>query len=147
MQRFTARIQQDDGTAGCGIELPFNPKEVFGKARAPVVATIGSHTYRTTTCSMGGSFWIPLASKHREAAGVEPGQRVAVALELDESPREVETPADLAAALSEHPDAAAAWAKLSYTHRREHVEAITGAKKPETRARRIARCLGMLSGS
>ncbi|HEY3004739.1 MAG TPA: YdeI/OmpD-associated family protein, partial [Kribbellaceae bacterium] len=29
------------------------------------------------------------------------------------------------------------WQELSYTHQREHVEAIEEAKKPETRARRI----------
>ena len=30
------------------------------------------------------------------------------------------------------------WRELSFTHQREHVEAIEGAKRPETRARRIA---------
>ena len=30
---------------------------------------------------------------------------------------------------------------LSYTHQREHVEAIEGAKKRETRARRIAQAV------
>lgn len=146
MRRFTTRIRQDDGTSACGIELPFNPKEAFGRVRAPVIATIGGYSYRTMTCSMGGSYWIPLASKHREAAGVKPGQTVTVALAIDDSPREVEVPADLAAALREHSRAAAAWERLSYTHRREHVETITGAKKPETRARRIAKCLEMLGG-
>lgn len=35
---------------------------------------------------------------------------------------------------------------LSYTHRKEHVRAITDAKKPETRAKRIAAMLDMLRG-
>jgi uncharacterized protein YdeI (YjbR/CyaY-like superfamily) len=33
---------------------------------------------------------------------------------------------------------------LSYSHRREHVNAINDAKKAETRARRIAKALEML---
>jgi uncharacterized protein YdeI (YjbR/CyaY-like superfamily) len=33
---------------------------------------------------------------------------------------------------------------LSYTHQREHVEAIEGAKKPETRQRRIDAAVRML---
>ena len=36
------------------------------------------------------------------------------------------------------------WRALSFTHQREHVEAIEGAKKPETRARRIAATVEMV---
>jgi uncharacterized protein YdeI (YjbR/CyaY-like superfamily) len=34
---------------------------------------------------------------------------------------------------------------LSFSHQREHVEAIVGAKKPETRARRIASAVRMIA--
>lgn len=54
-------------------------------------------------------------------------------------------PSDARAALSKTPVARAAWDRLAYTHRKEHAEAIIGAKKPETRARRIARMVEMLS--
>ena len=36
------------------------------------------------------------------------------------------------------------WRALSYSHQREHVEAIGEAKKPETRARRIERAARMI---
>jgi uncharacterized protein YdeI (YjbR/CyaY-like superfamily) len=39
---------------------------------------------------------------------------------------------------SDDPEAERAFAKLSYTHRREYVEWIAEAKRPETRARRVA---------
>ena len=39
----------------------------------------------------------------------------------------------------------AARGNLSYTHQREHVEAVTGAKRPETRDRRIARIVAGLT--
>jgi uncharacterized protein YdeI (YjbR/CyaY-like superfamily) len=39
-----------------------------------------------------------------------------------------------------------AYERLAYSHKREHVLAITGAKKPETRARRIEKAIEMLRG-
>lgn len=53
-------------------------------------------------------------------------------------------PPDARAALKRVPDAQARWDKLSYTHRREFAESITGARKPETRERRVARMLEKL---
>jgi uncharacterized protein YdeI (YjbR/CyaY-like superfamily) len=67
-----------------------------------------------------------------------------VRIALDTGVRAVEVPADLAKAFKTHRAAAKRWEALSYTHRREYVEAITGAKKPETRARRIANALRVL---
>ncbi|MFO0846332.1 MAG: YdeI/OmpD-associated family protein [Gemmataceae bacterium] len=58
---------------------------------------------------------------------------------------EVVVPADLAEASAASPSAQAAFAKLPPSHRREHVEAIEEAKKPETRARRIAKAVEMLT--
>ena len=54
-------------------------------------------------------------------------------------------PPDARAALAKVPAAKARWDKLAYTHRKEHAEAITGAKKPETRERRIAKMVDMLA--
>jgi uncharacterized protein YdeI (YjbR/CyaY-like superfamily) len=40
--------------------------------------------------------------------------------------------------------ARAAYDRLAYTHRREHVRAIESAKRPETRMRRIEQAVAML---
>jgi uncharacterized protein YdeI (YjbR/CyaY-like superfamily) len=56
----------------------------------------------------------------------------------------VEAPADLKAALDAEPDLLPKWQQLSYSHQREHVEAINSAKAPETRARRVAKAIEML---
>lgn len=141
---FTATLTQDPDSAACGIALPFNPKDLFGKARAPVTATINGHTWRTTTAPMSGSFWIPVSKPNRTAAGIAPGDKVTVTLALDDQPRVVKPPTDLAAALRADPTAAAAWKKLSYTHQKEHVQALVDARKPETRQRRLAKTLEML---
>ena len=41
----------------------------------------------------------------------------------------------------------AAWDKLSFTHQNEWVKALDDAKKPETRARRLAQLLKALGGN
>lgn len=53
-------------------------------------------------------------------------------------------PPDLRQALAKDPAARATFDALAYTHRKEHIEALADAKKPETRARRLAKCLEML---
>jgi bacteriocin resistance YdeI/OmpD-like protein/uncharacterized protein DUF1905 len=125
-----------EGSA-CFIPLTFDPKAVFGKVRAPVRVTLNGYTYRSTIAAMGGPPCIPLRRTNREAAGLEGGETIDVRLDLDTDTREVTPPADFLRVLKATPGASDRWRALSYTHQREHVEAIEGAKKPETRARRI----------
>jgi uncharacterized protein YdeI (YjbR/CyaY-like superfamily) len=65
-------------------------------------------------------------------------------LDLDTDKREVTAPADLVRALKATPGASDRWRALSYSHQREHVDAIEDAKKPETRARRVAAAIKMI---
>jgi uncharacterized protein YdeI (YjbR/CyaY-like superfamily) len=67
-----------------------------------------------------------------------------VKIELDTEVREVRVPADLEPELQANKAAWDKWQTLSYTHKREHVEAIEGAKKEETRARRLANTMRLL---
>jgi hypothetical protein len=122
----------------CFIPIPFDPKPVFGRVRAPVVVTLNGYSYRSTIASMGNGPCLPLRRSNREAAGLEGNETLNVTLALDEEKREVKPPRDLVAALKAAPAGWSGWQALSYSHQREHVEAIEGAKKPETRARRIA---------
>ena len=122
----------------CYIPVPFDPKPLFGKVRAPVTVTVNGYTFRSTIAPMGGVTCIPLRKSNREAAGLEGGETVSVTLALDTTPREVEPPADLARALKAAPPAWDRWQELSFTHQREYAEAVEDAKKPETRAKRIA---------
>lgn len=55
-------------------------------------------------------------------------------------------PDDLAAALHSEPGALAAFRRLPPSHRREYLERIDEAKRPETRRRRIEKTIGMLHG-
>jgi hypothetical protein len=128
----------------CFIPVPFDPVAVFGKVRVPVKVTVGKHTYRSTIASMGGVLCIPLRKSNREAAGLQGNEKVKVRLELDTEERKVTPPRDFVKALRAKPGAWDAWTALSFTHQREHVEAIEDAKKPETRERRIAKSVAMI---
>jgi hypothetical protein len=132
-----------NGKTATGIRVPDDVIETLGTGkRPPVVVTIGGHTYRTTVAAYTGEYWIPLAAEHREAAGVAAGQDVDVRIELDEAPREVAVPDDLAAAMD---DAARAhFDGLAFTHRKEWVRWVEEAKKPETRAARVTRTVESL---
>jgi hypothetical protein len=124
------------------IPVPFDPKALFGRINAPVVVTIGKHSYRSTITNMGGSPWVPFRKSNREAAAIGDDLRsIEVTLTLDEEERTVEVPDDLAAALAAIPGARDVWDKLSVTARREHAEGIEGAKRAETRASRVAKAI------
>ena len=132
---FTTTIVRDGSM--CFIPVPLDPCPVFGKVRAPVKVTLNGYTYRSTIASMGHGPCIPLRRSNREAAGLDGNETLNVTLELDADKREVKPPADFVRALKAKGPAWDRWRELSYSHQREHVEAIEQAKKPETRARRL----------
>jgi xanthine dehydrogenase iron-sulfur cluster and FAD-binding subunit A len=121
----------------CAIEIPFDPKQEFGKVRAPVTVTLNGHTYRSTIAAMGGRYFIPLRASNSEAAGLSGDETLDVTIALDEEKREVTPPDDFVAALQAAPPAWERWAELSFSHQREYVEAIADAKQAATRTRRI----------
>ena len=127
------------------VELPFDAKKEFGRARPPVRVSINGYTFRSTIAVYGGRYYVPVRRDRREAAGVEAGDIVRVTIAPDTGARTVEPPAELAAALAKNGPARAQWERLSYTHKKEHAEAIHQAKKPETRARRLQETLEKLT--
>ena len=144
--RFTATIELGGKTA-TGIPVPEEVVLGLGRGkRVPVTVTIGGYAYRSTIAAYNGHYMLPLAAEHREAAGVSAGQEVVVDLEVDDAPREVEVPEDLAFALAADDAAGAAFDKLSYSNKRRIVLSVEGAKAPETRARRIDKALAELRG-
>ncbi|MFI0354508.1 YdeI/OmpD-associated family protein [Actinomadura sp. 9N407] len=112
--------------------------------RPPVKVTINGYTYRSTVAPMGGRYLIGVNAGNREAAGVSAGQEVDVELELDTEPRVVSVPADLAEALAAEPEAERFFESLSYSKKSWFVLSVEGAKKAETRQRRITDAVTML---
>ncbi len=87
---------------------------------------------------------IPLSAEHRAAAGLAAGDEVDVDLALDEEPRVVAVPPDLAEAMDT--ETRRRFDALSYSRQRQHVLAIEDAKTPRTRQRRITKALDELGG-
>jgi Bacteriocin-protection, YdeI or OmpD-Associated/Domain of unknown function (DUF1905) len=130
-----------------GIEVPADVVAALdaGK-RPPVVVNVNGYEYRSTIAPMGGKYLLPFSAERRNESGIQGGDAIDVELTLDTTPRAVEVPDDLQSALEASPTAAAAWDKLSYTHKKEHARSVLDAKKPETRTRRIAAVVAKLEG-
>jgi hypothetical protein len=127
------------------LEVPQEIVEALGAGKRPrVTITINGHSWKSRVAIMRGRNLLGLSNANRHAAGVVTGDEVEVDVELDTKPRVVVEPADLARALNADPVARAAYDRLAYSHKREHVLAIESAKKPETRIRRIENAVAML---
>lgn len=121
-----------------GLEVPAEIITSLGSSkRPPVVVSLAGYSYRSTVAVMDGMFMIPLSKANREAAGVKGGDSVEVTLELDQAPRTVEPPDDLAAALEAKPGARAVFDATAPSMQKEYVRQVESAKAAETRARRI----------
>lgn len=142
---FEAEILAGSG-GGAFVEFPWDAREEFGKGRVPVSCTFDGVPYRGSLVKMGRPRHLLIIRKHiREQLGKQVGDEVFVVLREDTRPREVVVPAELARAFRGKAKVRKAFAALSYSHRREFVEWISGAKKPETRARRAAKAVEMIA--
>jgi hypothetical protein len=145
MVKFRAVVEPPEPMRG--LEVP--PEIVAalgGGARPPVTITINGHSWKSRIAIMRGRNLIGLSNANRKAAGIATGDEAEVEVELDPEPRAVVEPADFARALDADPAARAAYDRLAYSHKREHVLAIENARKPETRARRIEQAVATLRG-
>jgi len=118
--------------------------KTISSAPSVVVTIDGGYQYRNTIASMGGQFLISFNAETRAQTGNGAGDEVEVRLDVDDAPRVVEVPAELAAAFEGDKAAQAAWDTLSFSHQRAHAESITGAKAEATRAKRVAKVLEAL---
>jgi hypothetical protein len=143
--RFTAKIQGREIGAVAAITPPVDVQEVFGtRARVPVRGTINGFPFRSSLMPMGGCHMMPVNKALRDGAGVDAGDTVEVAMERDEEKRTVDAPAVLTKALAKNKAAAANWEKMPFTHKKEMAILIAGAKKDETRERRLAKVVQVL---
>ena len=135
--------------------VPFDVEKTFGrKGRIPVAGTIDSVPFRSSIFpAMGMLKQAGLAGKHfmvvnreiREALGKQAGDTVTVVMEPDTKARSVTLPKDFKQELQSR-GLLEGFQKLPYTHKKESVQWISEAKKPETRARRLAKALAMIAG-
>jgi len=143
-QTFSATIQNAGG-GGAFAEVPFDVEATYGAKRPKVRAMIEGVLYRGTLTRMGTDCHIlGIRKEIREQIGKSIGDKVTITVELDTEPRQVEIPNDLMKELKKDKEVKAFFDKLSYTHQKEYVAWVTGAKKEETRKNRITKTMEML---
>ncbi len=145
--KFKAQLTgRGPGGAWTYVQIPFSVPEVYGrKGQVPVRATINGFTFRNSLMPRAGVHILGVGKDILAATGADPGDTVHVELALDDSPRTVTIPADVEAALAQSPATSQSFAALSYSHKKEYVDWIESAKKPETRQNRIEKMAEMLA--
>ncbi|MFZ1139242.1 MAG: YdeI/OmpD-associated family protein [Candidatus Sulfotelmatobacter sp.] len=144
-REFKTKLKGDESRADASayFTLPFNSRDVWGKAKVPVKVTINGYTWRSTVGNRGGQQYIVVNGEARRSAEVKAGDVVTITLEPDTEKREIEIPTALQKALgtklTQKLDA------LSFTHKKEFIVWYSQAKKEDTRARRVEKMKQMLS--
>jgi hypothetical protein len=143
--RFKAVLQEARG-GGAGVLIPLDVAEAMGgRKQFRVVGTLNGVPLRSSTFPYEGEgLWLGVHKATREAAGAAFGDEVELAISRDDAPRVLELPPELEAALAAEPSLRDRFESLSFTRRRELAESIAKAKKPDTRAARVARALTAL---
>ncbi len=129
-----------------GIEVSAEQIDALGGGKRPAVkVVVNGFAYASTVGVMGGKFLIPFSSDKRAATGLKGGDPITVDLEIDDAPRTVEVPDDLATALAEA-SLSSVFDALAPSHRKAHVTSVESAKAADTRARRVAAVITKLQG-
>ncbi|HTR65904.1 MAG TPA: YdeI/OmpD-associated family protein [Terriglobales bacterium] len=136
--KFKVKLIGQSGSEVAALKPPFDVVEAFQrKGRVPVKGTINGFAFRSSLMNMGDGHMMVVNAAMRAGAKCKGGDTVSVVMELDEDERTVEVPAYLKKIIASDPKAKEFWPRLSFTHQKEYVREIEGAKRPETREKRI----------
>jgi hypothetical protein len=143
MTTFTATIEPLR-SGGIQIKVPFDPDAEWGsKDRHDVTGSVGGHPVRGKLVSHTGAHYLQLGPAWCRDNPPAVGQHVQVELG-PEGPQLSNVGADLAAALDASPAARRFFEGLPTFYRKNFVRWIDGAKRPETRAKRIQETIATL---
>lgn len=140
---FTATLQPRRG-GGVAVQLPFDPAEVWGdKDRYDVTGSIGGFKVRGKLSTIEGQYYLELGPAWCRDPSVAQGARVSVSLS-PEGPQVDSMAPDLAEAFEREPEAKRFFESLATFYRKNFMRWIEQAKRPETRAKRIADTIATL---
>ena len=144
-KQFRVKLNGDESRvdASASFKLPFDTRDVWGKAKVPVKVTINGYTWRSTVGNRGGIQYIVVNAAARRHAGVKAGDAVTIVLAPDTEKRDIEIPIQLRRALGAK--LTEKLNRLSFSHKKEFFVWYSEAKKEDTRARRVEKMRQMLS--
>lgn len=141
-QSFQTTVQKQGNRVF--IVLPFDPNQEWGrKERHNVHGTINEIRIRGPLAVDGDTYYLALGPAWRRDSGVDAGMAVTVHLEA-EGPQVITMVADLTAAFAGAPNALAFFHTLPTFYQKNYMRWIESAKRPETRAKRIAEMITLL---
>ncbi len=143
---FDAVLNAVEGIEALSIDFPYDVQETYGvRGQVKVKVTYDGVPYRGSLAKMGHDCHFLIVRKDiRKQLGKNAGDIVHVTVQRDTEERVVELPPELADLFIQNPEAKVRYDKLSYTHRKEYVQWINEAKRPETRQNRLAKTIEML---
>lgn len=145
---FEAELRsKGPGGAWTYLAIPFDVLAAFGtRARVAVSGTINGFAFQNSLMPEGDGTHSMMVSKELQAgAGAVAGDVVTVVLQRDEQQRVVSVPRELEAALEQSPAAAATFAAMSYSQKKEYADWISSAKQQATQESRTAKAIQMLA--
>lgn len=121
------------------VEIPPDVAAALGgRWPRPVRGTIDGTPFRGTAARGEGVVRVPVRAELLATAGISRGDTVAVSIDLDTEPRPLELPEELARLLGGDAGLEAAFSRLAPSMRRAWASHVAGAKRAETRTRRVA---------
>jgi hypothetical protein len=126
------------------VPVPFDPNEVWGwKVRHYVKGTVGGCSIRGLLRVEGDGYALPLGGAWLRDNHVPASATIDVVLQPD-GPQSDALAADITDALSASPEAETFFQSVAPFYRKNFLRWIDQAKRPETRAARIAEMVTML---
>ena len=123
---------------GLSVAIPFDPALAWGERDAyHVHGTVGRQPFRGALTSIDGAWSLQLGPAWCRSPGFQTGDEVEVVMG-PEGPQSTTSGADVAVAFAAQPTAARFFDSLPSFYRKNFMRWIDGAKRPETRAKRIA---------
>ncbi len=123
---------------GFSVAIPFDPALAWGERdQYHVHGTVGGQPFRGPLAMSDGSWSLQLGPAWCRAPGFRPGDEVDVVMGPEGS-QSTTLGADVAAAFAAEPAAARFFDSLPSFYRNNYARWIESAKRPETRAKRIA---------
>lgn len=142
-QRWTARIEKAGGKAF--VPIPGDPSALWGERRRyDAAGTIGGHGWRGKVTAYGDRWGLPVGPVWLRDNGRSVGDEVEAVIGL-EGPQIETLAGDVRAALLADPEAAANFAGMTTHCRKNYMRWVDEAKRPETRAARIAEMVRMVA--